>query len=67
MKAWLADYVWREGVFESGVAMFADSSGRITHFSSAAADLAQADAMSPAGSAQDKAAGFFVHDECGAI
>ena len=42
MTAWLPDYIWREGAFESGVAMSADSSGRITDFSSDAADLAQA-------------------------
>src|SRR5579872_4459030 len=46
MKGWLADYIWREGWFESGVAMFADSNGRIAHFSSAPADLAQAERLS---------------------
>ena len=45
MTGWVADYIWREGRFESGVAMFADSSGRITHFSSAAADLAGAERL----------------------
>ena len=45
MIGWLPDYIWREGAFESGVAMFADSSGRITHFSSATADLAQAERL----------------------
>ncbi len=48
MIGWLPDYIWREGAFESGVAMFADSSGRITHFSSATADLAQAERLSDA-------------------
>ena len=46
MTAWLPDYIWREGEFESGVAMFADSSGRITHFSRDAADLPQAERLS---------------------
>ncbi|HTS46820.1 MAG TPA: formimidoylglutamate deiminase [Bryobacteraceae bacterium] len=45
MTGWLPDYIWKEGAFESGVAMFADSSGRITHFSSAPADLAQAERL----------------------
>jgi len=39
---WLPDRIYRNGVFESGVAMFADSSGRITRFSSDPADLAAA-------------------------
>lgn len=46
MTAWLADYIWREGAFESGVAMFADSDGRITHFSSDPGDLARAERLS---------------------
>ena len=45
MMGWLPDYIWRDGAFESGVAMFADSSGRIAHFSSGAADLAQAERL----------------------
>jgi formimidoylglutamate deiminase len=39
---WLPDYIWRGGAFESGLAMFADSSGQITRFSSDPADLALA-------------------------
>ena len=36
---WLPDLLYRGGRFESGVAMFADASGRISHFSSAPEDL----------------------------
>ena len=43
---WLPDYIWRGGGFESGVAMFADSSGQITRFSSEPADLSQAQRLS---------------------
>jgi formimidoylglutamate deiminase len=39
---WLADLVYTNGAFESGVAMFADADGRITRFSSEADDIAQA-------------------------
>ena len=39
---WLADYVFRRGRFESGVAMFADAAGVISRFSTDAADLARA-------------------------
>ena len=45
MTGWLPDYIWRGGAFESGLAMFADSSGRITHFSNDAADLARAERL----------------------
>jgi hypothetical protein len=30
---WLADFIYTGGDFETGLAMFADSSGRITRFS----------------------------------
>jgi formimidoylglutamate deiminase len=36
---WLPDFLYRDGRFESGVAMFADAQGRITRFSQAPADL----------------------------
>jgi formimidoylglutamate deiminase len=39
---WLADFVYRNGAFESGVAMFAGPEGRITRFSRAPEDLAKA-------------------------
>ncbi|MBZ5606823.1 MAG: formimidoylglutamate deiminase [Acidobacteriia bacterium] len=42
MTGWLPDLIYRDGAFHSGVAMFADSSGRISRFSSDAAGLAQA-------------------------
>ncbi len=41
-QGWLPDYIFRDGHFESGVAMFADSQGRITRFSDAPDDLRQA-------------------------
>ena len=31
-RSWLPDFLYRDGKFESGVAMFADESGRITRF-----------------------------------
>ncbi len=39
---WLADFIYTGGAFESGLAMFADPSGRITRFSRESADLAKA-------------------------
>ena len=39
---WLADCIYTGGAFEPGLAMFADSSGRITRFSRDARDLAKA-------------------------
>ncbi len=39
---WLPDLVYRDGRFESGVALFADGSGKIARYSSAPADLAKA-------------------------
>jgi formimidoylglutamate deiminase len=36
---WLPDFLYRDGRFDSGVAMFADAQGRITRFSQAAGDL----------------------------
>lgn len=39
---WTADFVYRNGGFESGVAMFADEAGRITRLSREPSDLAQA-------------------------
>ena len=41
-RGWLPAYLYRDGRFQSGVAMFADSSGRITRFSDAALDLQRA-------------------------
>jgi len=43
---WLADFVYTGGAFESGLAMFADSGGRITRFSRDSRDLARAERMS---------------------
>ena len=42
MTCWLPDFLYRDGAFEPGVAMFADSSGRITHFSSDPSETAKA-------------------------
>jgi formimidoylglutamate deiminase len=39
---WLADFIYTGDRFETGLAMFADSSGRITRFSRDSADLARA-------------------------
>ena len=41
-QGWLPDYIFRDRHFQSGVAMFADSQGRITRFSSAPEDVRQA-------------------------
>jgi formimidoylglutamate deiminase len=41
-NGWLPDLIYTSGEFRSGLAMFADPSGRITRFSDAAADLSQA-------------------------
>lgn len=38
-QGWLPDYLYREGRFRAGVAMFADAAGRITRFSNAPEDL----------------------------
>ncbi len=45
MKGWLPDYIWRDGAFESGIAMFADDSGQITQFSQEAGGVARAERM----------------------
>ncbi len=37
-RGWLPDLLYRDGKFESGVAMFADEMGRITRFSNSAED-----------------------------
>jgi formimidoylglutamate deiminase len=42
VTAWLPDYVWRGGKFDSGVALVADAEGRIARLSHEPADLAQA-------------------------
>ncbi len=39
---WYPDLTYRDGHFEAGVAVFADTSGKITRFSSEASDLVQA-------------------------
>lgn len=41
-RSWTADYIYRGGKFESGVAMFAGSDGRITRFSKTRQDLTNA-------------------------
>lgn len=41
-KGWLPDFLYRDGRFESGIAVFADESGRIARFSETEADLAKA-------------------------
>jgi formimidoylglutamate deiminase len=41
-KGWLPDYLYRDGRFGAGVAMFADATGRITHFSCSPEDLSLA-------------------------
>lgn len=41
-RGWLPDLLYRGGKFESGVALFADESGRITRFSKSQSDLAKA-------------------------
>jgi formimidoylglutamate deiminase len=42
---WFPDYLYRNGRFEAGVAMFADSHGRITRFSSSPEDLRAAERL----------------------
>lgn len=39
---WLPDLLYRDGRFESGIALFADDSGKITRYSSESPDLAKA-------------------------
>jgi formimidoylglutamate deiminase len=41
-NGWLPDLIYTAGEFQSGLAMFADPSGRVTRFSFQPADLAQA-------------------------
>jgi len=41
-QGWLPDFIFREGRFHGGVALFADTSGRITRFSSEPDDLRKA-------------------------
>jgi formimidoylglutamate deiminase len=41
-RGWLPDFLYREGRFESGVALFADENGRITRFATSEADLSNA-------------------------
>ena len=41
-KGWLPDFLYRDGRFESGIALFADASGQITRFSDSEADLTNA-------------------------
>src|SRR5580704_4427512 len=41
-RGWLPDFLYRDGKFESGVALFADENGRITRFGNSADDLAKA-------------------------
>jgi formimidoylglutamate deiminase len=41
-KGWLPDFVYRDGKFESGVALFADADGRITRFSRSESDMPNA-------------------------
>ncbi|MGD1092999.1 MAG: formimidoylglutamate deiminase [Bryobacteraceae bacterium] len=41
-SGWFPDFLYRNGRFESGVAMFIDQEGRITRFSQAPGDLRQA-------------------------
>jgi formimidoylglutamate deiminase len=45
-NGWLPDLIYTGEEFQSGVAMFADPSGRITRFSSAPSDLAQSQRLS---------------------
>lgn len=42
MTGWLPDLIYLDGAFQSGVALFADSNGRIERLSRDAADLARA-------------------------
>ncbi len=41
-RGWLPDFVYRDGRFESGVAIFADENGRIIRLGNAEGDLAKA-------------------------
>lgn len=41
-QGWLPDFLYRDGRFESGLALFADENGRITRLSDAPADLENA-------------------------
>jgi formimidoylglutamate deiminase len=41
-KGWLPDFLYRDGRFESGVALFADENGRITRFATSETELANA-------------------------
>jgi len=41
-RGWLPDFLFRDGRFESGVAMFADQRGTITRFTRSESDLAKA-------------------------
>lgn len=41
-QGWLPDYLYRDGHFKSGVAIFADANGRITRFSDSESDRATA-------------------------
>lgn len=41
-RAWLPDYIYRAGRFDSGIALLADAAGRIAGFSSAPEDLESA-------------------------
>jgi formimidoylglutamate deiminase len=41
-RGWLPDFLYRDGRFESGIALFADGNGRITRFSRSEVDLANA-------------------------
>jgi formimidoylglutamate deiminase len=41
-RGWLPDFLYRDGRFESGVALFADENGRITRFTESESDLKQA-------------------------
>ena len=45
-SAWLPDLIWREGRFESGIALIADARGHILRFSSDADDLRNARRLS---------------------
>jgi formimidoylglutamate deiminase len=45
MKGWLPDFIYVDGEFRAGVAMFADENGRIQGFSSDSADLAKAERL----------------------
>jgi formimidoylglutamate deiminase len=41
-RGWLPDFLYRDGRFESGLALFADENGRITRFTKSESDLKQA-------------------------